>query len=256
MNKLGISINQTNVEMIPAYAAAGFEVMEISLPNKPHEEIVALGERALELAKECGMELWSVHIPFGRSLEISSIDEAKRLNVLSMLMPSVALAKEWGAQVLVVHASSEPNEPSSRPARILACAESLKTLQQAAAPVRIALENLPRTCIGRESCEVVPLAKYCSGICFDVNHLLIESHEDFMKAAAPFIITTHLSDYDGEDEKHWMPGAGVVPWKQVYDTLTAAGYEGPWLFELGRNPDGTNFDPVAVLDSWAKESGL
>jgi len=77
-----------------------------------------------------------------------------------------------------------------------------------------------------------------------------------MKAAAPFIITTHLSDYDGEDEKHWMPGAGVVPWKQVYDTLTAAGYEGPWLFELGRNPDGTNFDPVAVLDSWAKESGL
>ena len=190
MNKLGISINQTNVEMIPAYAAAGFEVMEISLPNKPHEEIVALGERALELAKECGMELWSVHIPFGRSLEISSIDEAKRLNVLSMLMPSVALAKEWGAQVLVVHASSEPNEPSSRPARILACAESLKTLQQAAAPVRIALENLPRTCIGRESCEVVPLAKYCSGVCFDVNHLLIESHEDFMKAAAPFIITT------------------------------------------------------------------
>ena len=256
MNKLGISISQTNVEMIPAYAAAGFEVIEICLANQGPQENRAFGERALALAKESGMELWSVHIPFGRSLEISSVDDARRLNVLDMLIPSVELAKEWGAHVLVVHASSEPNEPSSRPARLLACAESLKVLREAAAPVRVALENLPRTCIGRESCEVVPLAKYCSGVCFDVNHLLIESHEDFMKAAAPLIITTHLSDYDGEDEKHWMPGAGIVPWKQVYDTLTAAGYEGPWLFELGRNPDGTNFDPVAVLDSWAKESGL
>ena len=256
MNKLGISINQTNVEMIPAYAAAGFEVMEISLPNKPQDELRAFGDRAMELAKEAGIELWSVHIPFARELDISAPDEAKRLTALSLLIPSIDLAKEWGAQVIVVHGSSEPNEDSSRPARILACAKSLAEIQTLAGSIRVALENLPRTCIARDAAETVPLSASCSGICFDVNHLLIESHEEFMKTAAPHVITTHLSDYDGLDEKHWMPGAGVVPWKQIYDTLTSVGYDGPWLFELGRNPDGTNFDPVAVVSSWEKESGL
>ena len=256
MNKLGISINQTNIEMIPAYAAAGIEVMEISLPNKPADELTAFGERALELAREAGMDLWSVHIPFGRELDISAPDEEARLNAIHLLIPSINLAKKWGAEVIVVHGSSEPNEDASRGARIIACAQSLKALQQEAGSIRVALENLPRSCIARNSGETVPLSKNCAGVCFDVNHLLMQSHESFLEQAAPEVITTHLSDYDGLDEKHWMPGAGVVPWKLVYDKLTEAGYEGPWLFELGRNPDGTNFDPVAVLDSWAKESGL
>ena len=256
MNKLGISINPTNIEMIPAYAAAGFDVMEISLPNRPTEENRAFGERALALAKEAGLALWSVHIPFGRELDLSNPDEEKRLLALDLLRPSIALAREWGAEVIVVHGSSEPNEDSSRGARIIACAQSLKAIQREAGSIKVALENLPRTCIARNSGETVPLSKNCSGVCFDVNHLLMQTHESFLEQAAPDIITTHLSDYDGVDERHWMPGAGVVPWKLIYDTLMAAGYEGPWLFELGRNPDGTNFDPVAVLDSWAKESGL
>ena len=256
MNKLGISINMGNVEMLPAYAAAGFEVMEISLPNQSAEANRAFGEQALALAKEAGVGLWSVHIPFARELDLSNPDEALRLKALELLQPSVDLAKEWGAQVIVVHGSSEPNEDASRGARIIACARSLKALQQEAGSIRVALENLPRFCLARISGEVVPLSKNCAGICFDVNHLLIQSHESFLEQAAPEIITTHLSDYDMVNERHWMPGAGVVPWKLIYDTLMAAGYEGPWLFELGRNPDGTNFDPVAVLDSWAKESGL
>lgn len=256
MNKLGISINRTNIDMIPDYAAAGFEVMEISLPNEPADSLREFGGRAMALAKEAGVALWSVHIPFGRELDISNPDEEKRLLALELLKPSIGLAKEWGAEVIVVHGSSEPNEDATRGARIIACAQSLKALQKEAGSIRVALENLPRTCIARNSGETVPLSKNCAGICFDVNHLLMQSHESFLDQAAPEVITTHLSDYDAVDERHWMPGAGVVPWKLVYDRLTAAGYEGPWLFELGRNPDGTNFDPVAVLDSWAKESGL
>ena len=43
-----------------------------------------------------------------------------------------------------------------------------------------------------------------------MNHLLGESHTDFMKALKHNIITTHLSDYDGVDERHWLPGEGIV----------------------------------------------
>ena len=52
------------------------------------------------------------------------------------------------------------------------------------------------------------------------------------------VATTHLSDYDGVDERHWLPGQGVVPWKQVFLGLQKAGYRGPYLFELGAGPNG------------------
>lgn len=256
MNKLGISIGVSTVESIPAYAAAGFEVMEISFSPGTLDEQRAFGERALELGREHGIELWSIHLPFARGLDISEIDEDKRAAAVKALSDVVEMTRPWGPQVYVVHGSLEPYPDFERPARILSCAKSLAELQAFCGDVRLALENLPRTCIARDASETLPLSKYCSGVCFDVNHLLRESHEDFMKYIAPHVITTHLSDYDGLDEKHWMPGAGVVPWKQVYDMLTDAGYEGPWLFELGRNPDGSIFDPVAVISSWAAASGL
>ena len=147
MNKLGISIGYKNCEMIPEYAAAGFEVMEISLPAVSVEDQRKLGERAMELAKECGIELWSVHIPFHPTLDISAPDEDKRRKAIELLMPSVEMAKEWGAQVAVVHGSSEPNEDSSRGARIIACAKSLKELQAACGSIRSCRNGSHFTCV-------------------------------------------------------------------------------------------------------------
>jgi sugar phosphate isomerase/epimerase len=43
-------------------------------------------------------------------------------------------------------------------------------------------------------------------VCFDTNHLLKESSEDFARAVGPHIVTLHVSDYDGKDERHWMAG--------------------------------------------------
>ncbi len=256
MNPIGISINIRNVEWIPAYAKAGFEVMEISLPRQPLDALKEFGDHALALAKENGLRLWSVHLPFGGNLDISSLDEIERLKVIFYQSQVIEMAREWGAQTLVIHGSAEPYEDHERSARIEASSKSLAQLQKAAGSMMLALENLPRTCIARVSGEAVPMSMNCAGLCFDVNHLLMQSHEDFLKEAAGRVVTTHLSDYDGIDERHWIPGAGVVPWKLVYDRLTEAGYAGPWLFELGSPKEGQEYDPAAVLAAWKKAAGV
>ena len=46
------------------------------------------------------------------------------------------------------------------------------------------------------------------------------------------IFTVHMSDNDGTDEKHWMPGTGIIRWSAVIERLAAAGYEGPFVFEV------------------------
>lgn len=249
-NPLGISVNPNNWQLLPRYAAAGMEVVEISLPLAPIDELRLFACEAYALLRQSGLALWSVHLPFGRRLDISNPDEAARAQALEELGLSIDLARGLGAKTLVVHGSSEPNAEESRPARMEACARSLKALQDKAGGMRLAVENLPRTCIGRAGWEAAKLSECCAGVCFDVNHLLMEDHSAFLDAVEGKVITTHLSDYDGVDERHWLPGMGVVPWKLVHDRLLAAGYQGPFLFELGLNAEKKPYDPAEVVAAW------
>ena len=250
-NPLGISVGLGNYKLLPDYARAGFEVVEISVPFKPFEERRAFALAAFEELKAAGLTLWSYHLPFARELDISALDEDKRAAVIRELTQDIELARSLGAKTLVVHGSSEPNPDDERAARMETCAKSLEALQAIAGDMKLAVEDLPRTCIGRTGEEMAVLGTHCAGVCFDVNHLLRESHEAFMAHAAKLVITTHLSDYDGVDERHWLPGMGVVPWKQIYDGLLAVGYAGPFLFELGVDPATKQpYAPEAIIAAW------
>ena len=69
--------------------------------------------------------------------------------------------------------------------------------------------------------------------CFDTNHLLSESHEDYIKAVCKYMNTSHVSDYDFIDERHLLPGEGSVDWQKLLSDLSENGYAGLWLYELG-----------------------
>src|SRR5699024_1280431 len=100
--------------------------------------------------------------------------------------------------------------------------------------VLLAVENLPRTCLGNCADEMLILTDNgkSAGICFDVNHLFIDSHSEFIKKTGSHIITTHFSDYDRIDERHWLVGEGCIDWEELIDLLRNQGYEGRFLFEI------------------------
>lgn len=252
---LGISLGLKNWTLAPRYAEAGFSVVEISLPNKGLDDLKSFLDAAYNLTVKSGMKLWSVHLPFSRALDISELNAEKRRAAVDFQKKVIALARIYAPEVLVIHPSAEPNEDKDRNIRLRYCEESLRELQEEAGEMKLAVENLPRTCIGRCGSEMAQLRGACAGMCFDVNHLLIESHEEFMKPITDCIITTHLSDYDGIDERHWEPGMGIVPFKYVHDTLVAAGYKGPFLFELGLAANGVPYEPWSVVTAWKKLIG-
>ena len=39
------------------------------------------------------------------------------------------------------------------------------------------------------------------------------------------------------DERHWMPGQGIVEWPKVIDILTRSGYDGPFMYEVTPSSD-------------------
>ena len=53
------------------------------------------------------------------------------------------------------------------------------------------------------------------------------------------IVTLHIADNDGKDERHWLPGNGVNDWIAISRALQQTGYRGLFLFECDGIPEET-----------------
>ncbi len=248
MLRLGLStcyFKEPTLAKWEAVRAAGITDIEISR-NGSEEDFVAYGERLVPDIKTAGLSVWSIHIPFGRAFDLTDPDETHFEDIERRYRNLIDVGAGWGAKVITTHASSEPFDQTQRDARMARGKELYKRLGDYAAErgMRITVEVLPRTCMGNCSQECMAYTDgEVSFINFDVNHLLKESHADFIRNAGSRIITTHLSDYDFVDERHWVPGDGKIDWVQFYTLMEAAGYKGPYLFELSETITGSVMTP-------------
>ena len=186
-------------------------------------------------AKRLGIAVWSLHLPYGPEWDVSTPDAGRRQAVVARHVQLLELAQRWGIGMAVLHPSWEPIQPEERGVRLTACRHGLAELAEEAERlcVRIAVECLPRTCLGNTSVEIRDLisAHERLGVCVDVNHLLQEAPEQFIRELGSRIVTVHMSDNDGTDERHWLPGQGIIRWQDVIAALAAQGYGGPFMFE-------------------------
>lgn len=218
-----------------AYADVG-ALMEISLSTERCGQLDWASVRVW--SARYGVFVRSFHLPFYpfEHNNLASLDAAVRKETVGMHAEYLRRLSEAGIRYAVVHPSGEPNDPADRADMLKACAESLNALAEQAKKqsVTLCVENLPRTCIGRDGEEMRFLTDSHPDlrVCFDVNHLLTESHADFIRQTGDRIASLHISDYDFRDEKHWLPGEGGIDWAALVDLLTGAGYAGPFLYEV------------------------
>jgi len=248
IHPLGVSVNRINAPLLCDYAAEGITVAELLLyaadaPPEAPEPILAYGEETAGRIAGAGLTLRSVHLPFSvEAWNPSHPDPAARSAAVAGQRRLIERCARWGAAYVVLHASCGPVPDEERPDRERLCAQSLKALWAVASDcgVRILAENLPKRSLVNGSAPLLRVTDggRLAGICMDVNHLFLETHAEFIAKAGALIRSTHFSDYDGLEERHWLPGMGVVPWKGVLRDLAAAGYEGPYLFEVRPDDQG------------------
>ena len=215
---------------------AGIDGIEIS-PRVNEFDTLDL-QRLKRLADSYGIALWSFHLRFHDfdGYDIANLEKAGRRHAIEYAKAYIKKAAEVGIGIAVIHPSGEPIEECDRAAKMRAAKESLAELAEFSAPlgVTLAVEDLPRSCLGNCSAELLELlsADERLRICFDTNHLLGEDICEFIKACGEKILTVHFSDYDFVNERHWIPGEGQIDWVALMDTLDAVGYEGPILYEV------------------------
>jgi sugar phosphate isomerase/epimerase len=141
--------------------------------------------------------------------------------------------------MVIMHPSSEPIENKDRGARMEQSKRSIETIAEMVRKVgcRVAIELLPRTCLGRSAEELLHLLEgvdaETAGVCLDTNHLMdaFASLPDVVRRLGRRLVALHCSDYDGVDEKHWLPLRGVIDWTAFLSALRDAGFSGPFHYE-------------------------
>lgn len=222
---------------IDSAARAGIDCFEVSLPGREYAAMDYAGFAAK--ARDAGVEIRSFHLPFYTDVDIdpASLDAAVRRRTAEVHAHYVGVAASMGARLAVVHACLEPVADTDRAERLARSKESMAALAEVGARegVTICVENLPRSCLGNTADELAEIiaADPRLRVCFDVNHLLLETHAHFLATLGPKIMATHISDYDFIDERHWLPGEGKIDWVALMDGLEAIGYTGVFNYELG-----------------------
>ena len=239
------------------FKSNGIDCLELNsgiLQEKSDQERELWCNDFKEKADKADLKVWSVHLPYSRMLDLSVTDEETRNNMIHECVKIISLCKRLKPDKYIIHPSSEPIEDSIRTARIENSIASLKILNEEVKKqnAQLVVECLPRTCLGNTSEELLQIVNSVGngiGVCFDSNHLLKEKPEEFVAKTGHLITTVHISDYDGLDEKHWLPGKGVINWTNVVSELVKSDYQGPFMFEVSarNNPGVTTKD---LVSSW------
>lgn len=242
MYKIGLSTaDLVNEKMFADYKRAGIEYMELS---RSKDESDAFDfDKIKEWSEKYGVKLWAFHLPFWPFDEIDISNPSLAQGSIDYLCTFIDKGTKIGIDKFVIHASGEPIAEDDRKSRMECAKKSLFTLAEYAKErgAVICVEDLPRTCLGRDIADIKELISAHGElkVCFDTNHLLSDDNVDFIRALGDKIVTLHVSDYDGVNERHWLPGEGINDWQEMIRALKEIGYTGVWLYEIDYNCPNT-----------------
>ncbi len=224
-------------ELIPRLKEAGITAIEADynfFVSHSEEEV----EKNTQLFRQAGIQIWSVHAPFGRALgDISDLDQSSRRSAVEYhkyILERISLA---ATSVYVIHPGSFAKEEEV-PRMLRVLLHSLEELLPVAerSGVRLALENIIPRSPGSECQEVRDVVEKIGsewlGVCFDSGHAHVAGHaKEGMEILKDLIITFHLEDTDGVRDMHFQPGYGTVPWDDLGAILRSMDFESPIVVE-------------------------
>ena len=244
--KLGCSVKALSddfFEKANKMVSLGFDTIDFDLCANGflnrEEEFIKLNER-FQFLNKIGLKINAIHIPYGTEWDISIIDEKAMRYSIDNVKKTIVNLECFNPNCFVLHGSFEWIKEKDRKQTLKNLGKAYKEIQSIT-KIDVALENLPRTAMLRSSSEIKKLSKMVRNlkICLDVNHFLLEeSHEGIIEISkCAKIITTHISDHDYINERHWLPTKGKINWQRTIVELKNIGYNGVFNYEV--SPDIT-----------------
>jgi hexosaminidase len=209
------------------------------------EEIVVKLKEAKTAADKAGINIWSIHMPFGPRIDLSLRDEQERQQVVAMHQKLLGFLKILEPEVILFHPSYYLGleEREIRKDQLVISALELDRAVQKIGAVMV-LENMlgpellydetkerPLMRSVEESVEIFDSLPVSIGLAVDTNH--ISEPEELILALGTRLKSLHIADGTGKAENHWFPChyKGDNDWNKILAALEKVGYTGPFMYE-------------------------
>ena len=192
-------------------------------------------------------------------IDLASPDIEKRKASIEGIARSFTCFKELGAESVVVHANSSFTDYTEEnlSANVANSKQSILELTDRAVDegIKMAVENLPHRGTLRplhameELLELIAdMPREYVGLCLDTTHARFAGHDPLqqLNVAVDRLFTLHLHDTDGDGDRHWVPGKGIIDWDGFIGRLTELKFTGSRTIEVSSTP--------ATTESVLKES--
>lgn len=251
--RIGYSVGITGVtpEKMKEAKAAGIDCIETSLgalvENKQYSEaeIIRRVELAKAAADEAGIEIWSIHMPFGKEIDLSKANEQERLDVVAFHKKVLTYCRILKPRIILFHPSFYLGL-NERPVRMEQMIRSAGELNREVKRIgaQMVIENMLGYELLRDATRERPLCRSVEEMmtimnrlpkdiyaAVDMNH--IKNPEKLIRALGKRLKSIHVSDGDGKNECHYFPcsGEGSNDWVDILSALDEAGYRGPFMYE-------------------------
>jgi len=249
-----LDIRKIAFEKLKADKEAGMDYIEIAglgsfvnadLSSKiPQAEWLLKCDSLAIVLKKAAVKVWSIHMPFSAKIDISTLDEQQRQQVMRMHLQLLEGLYRLHPQVILFHPSYylEPNKRAARKEQLVRSVNELYTAVSGAG-LQLVIENMlgPSLTVGERERPLLRTVEECQelfarfpdqvGIAVDMNH--IAHPERLLLAFGPRVKTLHVADGDGTKESHYLPcnGKGQNDWNTILAALEKIKYKGVFMFE-------------------------
>lgn len=249
MMKIGIStwsISNSTSESLKLISKYGFKFVEFWY----YEDIITLRNEIRDLLSTLNIKANSMHGPFGKEIDIASLDKSAIERGIKKLTQALEIAHFYECEILVIHPSAHQydnlDEYLKSKQNLI---ESLEVLCKRASDynITIALETMTKLKntyrVGysvEDLLDVITQVGFENlGICIDTGHVNLNGldvPQEVIKAGK-YLKTLHIDDNLGDKDSHLVPGEGNIPWDVVIKSLKQINYNGIFMMEIYCKPN-------------------
>jgi sugar phosphate isomerase/epimerase len=219
------------------------ESLNFKYSDKAIDSILSNAKKATD---DAGIEIWSIHMPYGKYIDISLSNEVEREKVVTLHKKILQFCQVLKPKIILFHPSwfLELNERELRKSQMIKSANELNESVKDMNAIMV-IENMlgPQLLLANgkrerplcrsveETVEIMNRLPKDIYSAIDVNH--IKNPENLIRAMGSRLRTLHISDGDGEKECHYFPcaGEGKNNWTQILSALNEVHYTGPFMYE-------------------------
>lgn len=195
------------------------------------------------MVQDSGLLLENIHVPFNNSNDLWSENALDRDKIVKQHVNWLEDCAKYNIPIMVMHIMEGDTTPELNKYGI----ESMSYLTKKAEEykIKIAVENTKLE--GGIPFILSQIQSDYLGLCYDSSHARLQGEEALLKDFGYRLIALHLSDNDGEKDRHWLPGNGVIKWGEFSNSFPKHHYSGNLTLEVCPTDEEREVGPKQFL---------